>query len=121
MDGYHLNAKGGEFVTYAALRAAGTNGVQEPATGVENGKLVGTKRLFADGKFNSKDGKATFMATEWRGLQAPGKEAEFEEVRLPHQQRPRQPGVAERLSRSAERFRDGSLAVSRTFKCIPTT
>ena len=76
MDGYHLNAKGGEFVTYAALRAAGTNGVQEPATGVENGKLVGTKRLFADGKFNSKDGKATFMPTEWRGLQAPGKEAE---------------------------------------------
>ena len=76
MDGYHLHAKGGEFVTYAALRAAGTNGVQEPATGVENGKLVGTKRLFADGKFNSKDGKATFMPTEWRGLQAPGKEAE---------------------------------------------
>src|SRR5579863_3762649 len=76
MDGYHNNAKGGEFVTYDRLRAAGTNGVQEPATGYENGKLVGTKRLFADGKFNSKDGKATFAATQWRGLQAPGKEEE---------------------------------------------
>ena len=29
-----------------------------------------------DGKFNSKDGKATFMETQWRGLQADGKEAE---------------------------------------------
>ena len=76
MDGYHANAKGGEFVTYERLRAMGNNGVQEPATGFENGKLVGTKRLFADGKFGTKDGKATFMATEWRGLQAPGKEEE---------------------------------------------
>ena len=54
----------------------GTNGVQEPATGFENGKLVGTKRLFADGKFGTKDGKATFMATQWRGFEAPGKEEE---------------------------------------------
>jgi arsenite oxidase large subunit len=76
MDGYHGNAKGGEFVTYERLRAMGNNGVQEPATGFENGKLVGTKRLFADGKFSSKDGKATFMATQWRGLQAPGKAEE---------------------------------------------
>ena len=76
MDGYHANAKGGEFVTYERLRAMGNNGVQEPATGFENGKLVGTKRLFADGKFDTKDGKATFMATQWRGLQAPGKEEE---------------------------------------------
>ena len=76
MDGYHANAKGGEFVTYERLRAMGTNGVQEPATGYENGKLVGTKRLFADGKFGTKDGKATFMATQWRGLEAPGKEEE---------------------------------------------
>ena len=27
----------------------------------ENGKIVGTKRLYADGKFGTKDGKATFM------------------------------------------------------------
>ncbi|MCO5066934.1 MAG: arsenate reductase (azurin) large subunit [Rhizobiaceae bacterium] len=74
MDGYHKNAGGGEFVTYERLRAMGTNGFQEPATGFEGGKIVGTKRLFADGKFNTKDGKARFLKAEWRGLQAPGKE-----------------------------------------------
>jgi arsenite oxidase large subunit len=56
----------------------GTNGFQEPATDFKDGKIVGTKRLFADGKFKSKDGKATFMETKWRGLQAAGKEAEKE-------------------------------------------
>jgi arsenite oxidase large subunit len=76
MDGYHGHAGGGKFVTYERLRAMGTNGFQEPAVDFKDGKLIGTKRLFADGKFNSKDGKATFMATKWRGLQAPGKEAE---------------------------------------------
>jgi arsenite oxidase large subunit len=76
MDGYNKHEKGGEFVTYERLRAMGTNGFQEPAVGFRDGKIVGTKRLFADGKFNSKDGKATFMETKWRGLQAAGKEAE---------------------------------------------
>ncbi|MGZ5938859.1 MAG: arsenate reductase (azurin) large subunit [Rhizomicrobium sp.] len=76
MDGYHGHEKGGEFVTYERLRAMGTNGFQEPAADFKDGKIIGTKRLFADGKFNSKDGKATFMATQWRGLQAPGKEDE---------------------------------------------
>ena len=33
MDGYHGHEKGGEFVTYARLRAMGTNGFQEPAMG----------------------------------------------------------------------------------------
>ena len=74
MDGYHKNAGGGKFVTYDRLRAMGTNGFQEPATGFEDGKIVGTKRLFADGKFGGKDGKASFLKAEWRGLQAPGKE-----------------------------------------------
>ncbi len=74
MDGYHGHEKGGEFVTYERLRAAGTNGFQEPATAFTDGKIVGTKRLFTDGKFNSKDGKATFKEAVWRGLQAPGKE-----------------------------------------------
>jgi arsenite oxidase large subunit len=121
MDGYAKHEKGGEFVTYARLRAMGTNGFQEPAVGIETtgpiatgtstgkpgevlqgpaiestrGKepvqkdvpiqsgppapaargterIIGTKRLYADGKFNAKDGK------QWRGLQAPGKEAEKE-------------------------------------------
>src|SRR6516225_4933085 len=75
MDGYAKNEKGGEFVTYARLRAMGTNGFQEPAVGFQNGAIVGTKRLYADGKFG-KDGKATFMETKWRGLQAEGKQAE---------------------------------------------
>jgi arsenite oxidase large subunit len=76
MDGYHQHAGGGEFVTYERLIAMGTNGFQEPAVAFTDGKIVGTKRLFADGKFNGKDGKAIFMATQWRGLQAPGKQAE---------------------------------------------
>ncbi|MBN9597169.1 MAG: arsenate reductase (azurin) large subunit [Afipia sp.] len=80
MDGYSKHEKGGEFVTYARLRTMGTNGFQEPAVRVETAdgkeKIVGTKRLFADGKFNSKDGKATFSSTQWRGLQAAGKQAE---------------------------------------------
>ena len=77
MDGYHNNEKGGQFVTYERLRAMGTNGFQEPATDFKDGKIVGTKRLFSDGKFGTKDGKAKFMETQWRGLQAPGKEAEM--------------------------------------------
>ena len=93
------------------LRAMGTNGVQEPATGFENGKLIGTKRLFADGKFSTKDGKATFMATQWRGLAGARQRGGIEEIRVPHQQWPRQPGLAERLSRPAERLRHGPLAL----------
>jgi arsenite oxidase large subunit len=76
MDGYHQHARGGEFVTYDRLRAMGTNGFQEPATGFQDGKIIGTKRFFTDGKFKGKDGKATFAKAEWRGLQAPGKQAE---------------------------------------------
>ena len=76
MDGYAKHEKGGEHVTYARLKAMGTNGFQEPATGFADGKIIGTKRLFTDGKFGGKDGKATFMVTKWRGLQAAGKAAE---------------------------------------------
>ena len=111
MDGYHNHEKGGQFVTYERLRAMGTNGFQEPATAFKDGKIVGTKRLFADGKFGTKDGKAKFMETQWRGLQAPGKEDETQEVAVPHQQRPRQHRLAERLSRSGQRVRHGPLAV----------
>ena len=70
MDGYH---SGNPDVTYDRLRAMGNNGVQEPVVGYENGKLVGTKRLFADGTFGTGDGKARFCGGAWRGLQAPGK------------------------------------------------
>jgi arsenite oxidase large subunit len=77
MDGYHNHEGGGQFVTYERLRAMGTNGFQEPAVDFKDGKIIGTKRLFADGKFKTKDGKAKFMETQWRGLQAAGKEAEM--------------------------------------------
>ena len=82
MDGYHAHAGGGEHVTYERLRAMGTNGVQEPAVGFENGKLVGTKRLYTDGSFGTEDGKAHFMATAWRGLQARGREAQRDRHRF---------------------------------------
>lgn len=78
MDGFHAHAHGGEHVTYERLRAMGTNGFQEPATGFEDGRIVGTKRLYTDGRFSTDDGRARFMATQWRGLQAPGKQAEKE-------------------------------------------
>jgi arsenite oxidase large subunit len=76
MDGYHGHEKGGQFVTYERLRAMGTNGFQEPAVDFKDGKIIGTQRLFADGKFKTPDGKAIFMETKWRGLEAPGKAAE---------------------------------------------
>ena len=60
MDGYHQHAPGGSFVTYDRLRAMGTNGYQEPAVDFKDGKIIGTKRLYTDGKFG-KDGKAKFM------------------------------------------------------------
>lgn len=82
MDGYAKHEKGGEFVTYARLRAMGTNGFQEPASAFTDGKIVGTKRLFADGKFGTKDGKATFASAQWRGLQAPGKQAEKDKFKF---------------------------------------
>ena len=76
MDGYHAHAGGGEFVTYDRLRAMGTNGFQEPATGLDGETIVGTKRLYTDGAFSTDNGRARFMATQWRGLQAPGKDEE---------------------------------------------
>jgi arsenite oxidase large subunit len=82
MDGYNKNADGGKYVTYERLRAMGTNGFQEPAVGFEDGKIVGTKRLFTDGKFKTPDGKAKFASAQWRGLQAPGKQAEKDKFRF---------------------------------------
>ncbi|RMH48004.1 MAG: arsenate reductase (azurin) large subunit [Alphaproteobacteria bacterium] len=76
MDGYH---QGNPEVTYDRLRAMGNNGVQEPVVGFDNGKLVGTPRLYADGKFDRhgrEDKKALFCASKWRGWQAPGKARE---------------------------------------------
>jgi arsenite oxidase large subunit len=79
MDGYN---KGNPDVTYERLRAMGNNGVQEPVVGFENGQLVGTERLYADGKFDRhgrEDKKALFCAAKWRGWQAAGKAREKEQ------------------------------------------
>ena len=75
MDGYHNGT--GKIVTYDRLRKMGNNGVQEPVVDYKDGKLVGVKRLYADGKFDrhGKDHKKLiFMESKWRGLQAPGKD-----------------------------------------------
>jgi arsenite oxidase large subunit len=82
MDGYHQHEKGGQFVTYKRLRTMGNNGFQEPATDYKDGKIIGTKRLFADGKFNTKNSKAVFKEAQWRGLQAPGKEAQRQKFKF---------------------------------------
>jgi arsenite oxidase large subunit len=74
MDGYHKNAHGGEFVTYERLREAGNDGFQEPAIAFDGAKIVGTRRLYEDGQFGTDDKKAKFLPSEWRGLQAPGKQ-----------------------------------------------
>ncbi|MBY8977129.1 arsenate reductase (azurin) large subunit [Rhodobacteraceae bacterium NNCM2] len=73
MDGYN---QGHPDVTYDRLRDMGNNGVQEPVVGFEDGKLVGTPRLYTDGVFTRhgrEDGKALFCLGAWRGLEAPGK------------------------------------------------
>ena len=73
MDGYN---KGNPEVTYERLRAMGNNGVLEPVVGFENGKLVGTERLYSNGEFGTEDKKARFCAAGWRGWQAEGKAEE---------------------------------------------
>ena len=89
MDGYNKNADGGQYVTYERLRAMGTNGFQEPAIGYQDGKIIGTKRLFTDGKFKTPDGKAKFAATAvaWPG--GAGQAGGEGKIPFPDQQRPR--------------------------------
>ena len=76
MDGFN---SGNPEVTYDRLRAMGNNGVLEPVVGYADGKLIGTERLYADGKFDRHgrdDKKALFCASGWRGWDAPGKAEE---------------------------------------------
>jgi arsenite oxidase large subunit len=79
MDGYNA---GNPDVTYDRLRAMGNNGVLEPVVGYEDGKLIGTERLYSDGTFGTGDGKARFCAAGWRGWQAEGKEAEMKKFKF---------------------------------------
>ncbi|MFA7083144.1 MAG: arsenate reductase (azurin) large subunit [Arcobacteraceae bacterium] len=53
----------GTLATYKNLEAAGNNGVQLPIVKVEDGKLIGTRLHYSDGKFGTKTGRATFMPT----------------------------------------------------------
>lgn len=82
VDGYVANAGGGRHVTYERLRAVGTDGFHEPAVDFKGGEIVGTKRLYADGKFSTKDGKARFPAAPRHGWAAPGKAEQ--KARFPH-------------------------------------
>jgi arsenite oxidase large subunit len=61
----------GELVTYERLRAQGNDGVQLPVKAYENNRLIGTDILYADGKFDTKDGRAQFKASPWKGLLEP--------------------------------------------------
>ncbi len=72
-----IDSQGGDtgyLATYALLRKAGNNGVQLPIKRVEGDKLIGTEIHYADGKFDTKDGKAEFKpAALERSAQAGGR------------------------------------------------
>ena len=61
----------GYLATYALLRSAGNNGVQLPIKEVKDGKMIGTAMHYTDGKFDTKDGKASFKPAPWNGLPKP--------------------------------------------------
>ena len=66
-----IDSQGGDtgyLATYALLRKAGNNGVQLPIKRVEGEKLIGTEIHYADGKFDTKDGRAEFKPAAWNGL-----------------------------------------------------
>ena len=166
MDGYHKHEKGGEFVTYARLRAMGTNGFQEPAVGIEGGpvaagssqgqtttgqqpgmvvqgrdrgrarqgaRAAGRRQRCRGSRPDRRDGAhhRHEAPLRRRQVQHEGRQGHLhgdevarpagrrqgggvEEVPLPHQQRAHKPHLAERLSRPAERVRDGPLSRCRS-------
>jgi arsenite oxidase large subunit len=61
----------GYLATYKLLSKAGNNGVQLPIKAVEGEKLIGTPIIYADNKFDTKDGKAQFKPSKWPGLPKP--------------------------------------------------
>ena len=66
-----IDSQGGDtgyLATYTLLRKAGNNGVQLPIKSVQGDKLIGTEIHYADGKFDTKDGKAEFKPAPWNGL-----------------------------------------------------
>ena len=114
MDGYNKNADGGQYVTYERLRAMGTNGFQEPAIGFQDGKIIGTKRLFTDGKFKTPDGKAKFAATAM-AWSASARQAGGEgQIPLPDQQRPRPTRYGSRSISTSTMISSGTASRSPT-------
>lgn len=61
----------GDLVTYDRLRAQGNAGVQLPVAAYEGGELVGTPRLYTDGRFGTDDGRARFQPAAWNGFAEP--------------------------------------------------
>jgi len=53
----------GKLANYKNLEAAGNDGVQLPIKAYRNGKLIGTRLHYTDGKFGTKSGRATFLPT----------------------------------------------------------
>lgn len=53
----------GKLANYKNLEAAGNNGVQLPIKEIKNGKLIGTRLHYTDGKFGTTSGRATFLPT----------------------------------------------------------
>jgi len=69
-----IDSQGGDtgyMATYALLAKAGNNGVQLPIKEVQGDKLIGTPMIYADNKFDTKDGKAHFKPSPWPGLPKP--------------------------------------------------
>ncbi len=58
----------GNIASYERLKAMGNDGVQLPIKEYKDGKLVGTEMIYSDYKFSTKDGKAHFMSSPWKGL-----------------------------------------------------
>jgi arsenite oxidase large subunit len=75
----------GRLVTYERLRALGTDGVQLPVMEYEGGKLIGTQRLYADGWFDTVDGRARFLPAPWSGPLPP---PQMRNVGAPARERP---------------------------------
>ena len=104
--------KGGEFVTYARLRAMGTNGFQEPADRLQGRQdrrhqaALCRRQVRRQGRQGHVHGDAMARPA------GAGQGSREEQVAVPHQQRPHQHRLAERLSRPGQRVRDGSLALS---------
>lgn len=61
----------GTLASYDLLRKAGNDGVQLPIVKKDGDKLIGTRMLYTDYKFGTKDGKAIFKTTPQPAMPEP--------------------------------------------------